>query len=434
MSVLTILNHGTGFRREKPSEMIADFGRNLAGREIRPENPDGNGELEGDYLICDGPGSGNSEENPLPGTFNVYTGAPKGSTGWKLGLSRKPKHEKFTQEFYGETPKRSNLGGNLAGHGWSDNVTKIVYTLSALKALPTTINMAGWSRGAVTCIMAANKIYELFPQIEVNIFAIDPVPGFGNNEFSKFFDKRRSLPPSVRNFVALLALHEKRRFFDPVDASKIRINPRSEGINVLFLPMPGKHSAQSVMQDKDDESSRLNLAWKITYHLGYKFLKQHGTHFNMGYDSSRPANAILDMYSEMLLNWDEIKSALKSQGLKDRAMGGFHKRSFSSAKELQRYTMHSNYFVNEHHRALFKLLHREVYDVLFSRTGNGYNTTKIRGAMAQLSSTTFKTLAPFCSMQNCMTQGQQYLPNPGSGVDNNLQPLPYSQWPGTWQL
>src|SRR5205085_819304 len=78
MSVFTILNHGTGFRREKQDEMIADFGRQLNGREVRPEKADDQGELEGDYLITDGPGSGDSEANPLPGTYNVYTGQSKG--------------------------------------------------------------------------------------------------------------------------------------------------------------------------------------------------------------------------------------------------------------------------------------------------------------------------------------------------------------------
>ncbi|HMP59761.1 MAG TPA: hypothetical protein PKD86_10435, partial [Gemmatales bacterium] len=325
--------------------------------------------------------------------------------------------------------------GNLAGHGWSDNVTKIAYALSAMNALPDTINLAGWSRGAVTCIMAANKIYELFPEIKVNIFAIDPVAGFGNNEVSGDFNKRRTLPPSVRNFIAVLAIHEKRGFFNPVDATKIRISPRnSEGANILFLPMPGKHDSQTKQKDTDDPSSFLNLPSKVTHHLAFKFLSQFGTNFINGFDRSHGLRAVLELYSEMLLNWSGLEKSLTNKGMGQRAQGGFGKRGFAKTKELQRYTMHSNYFVNEHHRAVFRQVHPEVYDVIFSRTGHGFNVTRMRGAIAQLSTATYTSLEPYFEFTDHMTQGRLHLPIPGSGVDKDLQPLPYSQWPTLWNL
>src|SRR5262245_45152893 len=95
MSVLTILNHGTGSRREKPNEIIAYFAANMDGIEIRPENPDSNGNLEGNYLITDGPGSGDNETNPLPGSYNVYTGKKKSGNTFVNGG--------FKGSFYGET-------------------------------------------------------------------------------------------------------------------------------------------------------------------------------------------------------------------------------------------------------------------------------------------------------------------------------------------
>ena len=107
MSVLTILNHGTGSRRDKPNEIVADFAANMDGLEIRQENPDSNGQLEGDYLITDGPGSGKgTTENPLPGSYNVYTGQKK--VGNTFGS------RSFKQDFYGQT---RNMGGNLPGVG-----------------------------------------------------------------------------------------------------------------------------------------------------------------------------------------------------------------------------------------------------------------------------------------------------------------------------
>lgn len=75
----------------------------------------------------------------------------------------------------------------------------------------TTINMIGHSRGAVAAIMATHELYYLFPDAEVNVFAIDPVPGSGTLK-----KEMVSLAPNVKNYVGAYAVDEASNCFNAV--------------------------------------------------------------------------------------------------------------------------------------------------------------------------------------------------------------------------
>jgi hypothetical protein len=68
----------------------------------------------------------------------------------------------------------------------------------------TTINLIGHSRGACECIMAAWFLYayggSTHSTTQVNIFAIDPVPGTG-----EWYGILTQLPPNVTNYVGVYA-------------------------------------------------------------------------------------------------------------------------------------------------------------------------------------------------------------------------------------
>jgi hypothetical protein len=75
----------------------------------------------------------------------------------------------------------------------------------------TTINLIGHSRGGVAAIMCAHDLFYLFPDAEVNLFAIDPVPGPGT-----LTQEMVLLAPNVRNYVGVYAVDETSGMFNGV--------------------------------------------------------------------------------------------------------------------------------------------------------------------------------------------------------------------------
>ncbi|BAY84705.1 hypothetical protein NIES267_42010 [Calothrix parasitica NIES-267] len=213
-TTFTIFCHGTDFHRDKnKNELISQLSMAMDGNEARiiqtgertqnnpmtfalySENPT--------YLICEGPGSEevlaeNSESrvhHAYPGKFNCIFNTEKSRresqklnpgltlTGdkryWFLGEKQT---SEFQDDFMGNTPKVWRQIGRALGNGWDDNVYKAVWMLTHLKFEINqpidTVNIVGWSRGAVTCLKIANKLFELFEDtLNVNIFSVDPVPG-----------------------------------------------------------------------------------------------------------------------------------------------------------------------------------------------------------------------------------------------------------------
>ena len=221
--VFTIFNHGTNASRDGDGEIVAEFGRLALGTEYR------------DFLICDGPGS-NPTSSVTPGRFNPFTRDKQAKTT-------------FGNAEMGNTHINWKLTGTLTGAGWDDNVIHAIATIAELDPAPTTINMLGWSRGAVTCTKMAFRLREIFPQIPVNIFAVDPVAGIGN----KGDEDASTIRGNVRNYLAVLSMHETRGFFKPQDIKRVTFTNR--GTNAIYLPFPGNHGGQVNL----DKSVKKNL-------------------------------------------------------------------------------------------------------------------------------------------------------------------------------
>lgn len=342
MAIFTIYCHGSGGHRDKPDkEIVSYMGRRATG--IEYEN----------YLILDGVGGkpkGKNNPNPMAGTFNWAdrNKAPKGKTPEELG---------------GGKSIKGAMSANIAGHGVEDNARHAIVAIANLPNLPDTINLVGWSRGAITCLVIANMLYEpsstegLFRSIEVNIFAIDPVAGMeagiGANS-----ESRRLIPPTVKNYVGVLAAGENRETFKPQDLSRIQVVD-SASSNVMFLPFPGKHS--TVAQNNDPKGIMVS---DICFTLAHRFFEHFGSIQSTKAPRMMSTFEMLEAYSTILV---QAKSygKIKQKGLFQRAIGkGFGTREF--AKHLDEYTQHSGYFINEHHRVLFEAICPSLYRWLFS--------------------------------------------------------------------
>ncbi len=342
--VLTIFNNGTGFHRNCPfAEIVSCFGRAMYSGSTGPDGgvlTRGANEYE-DYIITDGPGS-NAWEDP----YNLMPGK------WSSPFDAKAL-EREREGFYdkdGKNPppckKHKDLGmfgsfkkavqGQIQGKGWEQNVKHVLSYLQwrkgTLDGLPKTINMIGWSRGAVTCFRLAYRLYHLgekdvkwdnltiesdpaYQRIKINIFAIDPVAGPGNRGTAW----NRNIHPNVKHLVITYALHDCRAGFAPQDLTKLskddldknespllianegetRLNIIDDGITqFLMLPFPGKHEGHvkrhqfvaGINEDVNCTEKYFNMEeglaetcmagpGKIVWHLAYAFLTTHGTVF-----------------------------------------------------------------------------------------------------------------------------------------------------------
>lgn len=331
-TVFTFFNHGTSAHRDKEGEIVAEFGRLAAGIEYT------------NFLILDGPGS-KPTTAPTPGQYNPFT------------RDRAPKLT-FGNTEMGHTHINWQVTGLLSGSGWDDNVMHAVAVLSELDPMPETVNMIGWSRGAVTCTKLAYKLREIYPQIAVNIFAVDPVAGIGN----KGARDTSTIRSNVRNYLAVLSMHETRGFFKPQDIKRVTFT--SSRTNAIYLPFPGNHGGQ-VNLDKCCQKD-IGEAAQAAWYLAMKFLTHFGTDFTRNPSPSYSLQELCNLYAKMQLKMTRYEKS--SPGLGGSFMGGRKTRDFLRNRRDQ-YVKNANFFINEHHRRVFKRAYPAIYDWVFLDRG-----------------------------------------------------------------
>jgi hypothetical protein len=165
--ILTIYCHGTGGSSAKDAskqEIVNLLGNNHSGT-FR--------------IITEGPGSIGHPQNMVP-TFERID-APHLDIDGAMIRTDTPQFSSGASSLWGRAV------GTAFGRGVENNVDMVYQTIERLEVnqlgrLPEVINMLGWSRGAVTTVRIANRLWEhpRFRTIPLNIFAVDPVAGPGN--------------------------------------------------------------------------------------------------------------------------------------------------------------------------------------------------------------------------------------------------------------
>jgi hypothetical protein len=140
--------------------------------------------------------------------------------------------------------KITELVATATGWGVDQNLIEMLIQVERQQPPPDTINMVGFSRGADACLRFANVMYEFYPHIKINIFAIEPVPGFGRDGA----EQGKIIPPNVSHYVSIIAMHENRRLFRPQDYSSLKPSDY-EATKVECLPLPGTHPVHSRFAD-----------------------------------------------------------------------------------------------------------------------------------------------------------------------------------------
>ncbi len=333
MKSFTIFNHGTGGWSGKPvksAEIVNIFG-NEYGRE--------NQECV-DYLITEGVGGKGDPHllalNHMGGTLSSKIGSIDRIPTLKRGLN------------------------SVFGHGVKQNVDNVITTLKWLDKSgrrPDVINMIGWSRGAVTCIRIAYALNQLsghLSNIPINIFAVDPVAGLNKHHDTD----AHTLTANVNNYIGTLALHEKRAGFTPVDHRILKVNPINS--NTIVLPLPGIHN---------DTTKYTNPAGRITFHLAHRFLVAMGSRlpnslgmFSMSDRGVLGQYNLLRKPTKSLHKADRVKPR---NNYKDILTGGWNFLGGRQKINLSDLTTDSDFFINPHHRAVFKRLFPVAYEAFF---------------------------------------------------------------------
>ncbi|MEG4201988.1 hypothetical protein [Microcoleus sp. Pol12A5] len=390
-NIFTIFCHGTDFHRDKNlTELISQLSIAMDGKEARiiqtgertEENPTPFA-LKSDnptYLICEGPGSEevsaedskSGVHHALPGKFNPIFDTEKGrgqSQNPRLTLKGPRQYwflggrqaDEFQSSFMGNTPEVGRQMGRALGNGWDDNVYKAVWMLTNLKfgnmnQPIDTVNIIGWSRGAVTCLKIANKLFEVFEDtLNVNIFAVDPVPGGYTDRTLDML----AIPANVCNYLAVLALDADGGNFQPTDRTGMKLlapksqlgkggnpdslNPQHIKPHVHFLPLPGNHSdlVNANLSHPLVENSAI-----LCRHLAWQFLTAHGTPMKQEFQLS--SDEVSKLYNQMLPKLGEIAKAASTGGWLSFIEG--FKTERAVRKQRGEYVHEPDKYINEHHR------------------------------------------------------------------------------------
>ncbi|QEY51624.1 Dot/Icm T4SS effector Lem25 family protein [Legionella longbeachae] len=318
--------------------------------------------------LFDGPGSAPkspTSKHPTPGTY-FYN--PVTHTKLPINAFISKKISNAMQQ----------LTGVLAGEGVEDLLFEAAVYLNNIiekneGILPQTINLQGFSRGADACLRMANVIYLLYPEIKVNLFLIDQVPGPGRRDHAPSY----TIPPNVENFESTLMLHEYRPGFDPQHAgryvfsapektkSKIKIYYGEHGVGNR-LEHPEKNHTALLLHDD------LNRFCRETGTLPKMYSKFYIVHRST---KGRKQNELIESHLE-LSDSERFKLLCcmkKNEGSYSKGVS-INKRKILLNRED--YVQDSTLFINQEHRELFKKLYPATFNWFFEKNYDNRNPQK----------------------------------------------------------
>lgn len=350
MATITICNCGTAYD-ENNHDLIANVFRKLSGTRYTH------------IFITAGPGSTEYSRHTYD-PFKVIW--PQGHYGWggtaTITALTSPWN---TGVSYGSD--------KASGGGMFFNADQLMAYLKKHEntyRLPQKINFIGWSRGAVTSIIMANRINKKYGgRITLNIFGVDPVPGPGN-----FQPECTTVPGIVENYCEVLMEDEARGMMIAADVT-------SNATHSTTLTMPGVHT-----DGVEPKSGSMPQVAQIVAHLCATFLQRAGTTLDAS-SFQLTAVEILTKYAEIVI--DAAKYLQDTNAVKggwggsytsgDTPSARFVRRDVtvqrtglitwvSSSKTENRYRIlqrwfeqGNGYFVNAHHQCLFENKYPLVY-------------------------------------------------------------------------
>ena len=328
-TIYTIFNMGSAFDSKQYHEAVAKL----------------YGHTNGLSMITEGVGNiskppGGPDLEAFPNKMEAIT-SPE---GMELTVN------KTAFEYFG-----SVAAGLTVGFGTHENTTRVVAAVydAKVKYGIDTVNLVGWSRGAIACLVQAWAIYRdpRLKDLKVNIVAFDPVPGPGD-----FQTKNYKMPPNVVSALLMFATDEPRYAFMAKP-----FGVESEVTKVKTLQFPGSHS-DLVLSNKITQMLAMNST--------IKFLRKVGTDINatlltdreelMAYSALRAKALSTPETDKQVTRLGELWKSLTKGTILERdpkARQSFLYKSPSSS---------GNYFYNARHEKLFCKILPMQHKIFFS--------------------------------------------------------------------
>ncbi len=187
---------------------------------------------------------------------------------------------------------------SLSGASLFDRIARVVRALREGRAEGGTINLAGWSRGAVTCLGVANALStdSTLKSCAVNLFLFDPVPGPRDLNARNWSEQLSSLSANISRLAVVLMENDARDWMmPPLTAPFTACSQHSCGgvkrENISLYPLPGVHSSGVEGGGVYDESASIGA------HLVSEFLLANGSPISRS--KVLPPTALIDAYARL---------------------------------------------------------------------------------------------------------------------------------------
>lgn len=272
------------------------------------------------------------------------------------------------------------------GDSLHERIQLALALLRAARVAGCTINLVGWSRGAVTCLGIAYALANdaALCACRVNLFLFDPVPGpekLGLNG-KNWSTELRSLKSNINDLSVVLMENDDRDWMMPpltqpfTECSNDACGdvPRSR---ISLYPMPGVHSSGVESGGHYEESSSIGA------HLVSAFLRDHGSRVP---DTKVQSDiSLIEMYARLKRKamygyiGQERTLKLRPVSLSITPFAPVVSLAVVSAPparlaKIPNALRHDRFYVNEHHRGLFKKVFARIAWVLDpSLGGSGWN-------------------------------------------------------------
>lgn len=290
-----------------------------------------------------------SDKHPTPGQY-VYN----------VESNKKEKINSKISQGISDLMKR--LTGCLAGDGMDELLFEsVLYLENLIKEnggkMPETVNLHGFSRGADACVRLANLLDTMYPEVKVNLFLIDQVPGPGRRDDPSSY----TIPKNVQKVEYLNMLHEYTPGFDPQDRNRyVLASPHTTKVSGKVYP--GWHG-KAMLLSPDEKTNHVP---RLLHDDFFRFAKETGSlpedalippykvmHSWTEYEDKAayvlsPADRLHE-YNEMQENW-----WFYSKGTKLNVRDVLNEHAY--------YSQDHQLFVNQEHGELFKRFYPNLFD------------------------------------------------------------------------
>ena len=311
--------------------------------------------------------------------------------------------------------------GCLAGDGMDDLLFEsILYLENLIKEndgkMPETVNLHGFSRGADACLRLANLLDSMYPEVKVNLFLIDQVPGPGRGDHPNSY----TIPKNVQRFESVLMLHEYTPGFEPQDRNHYVFASRHT-TKVSCKVYPGWHG-KAVLLSTDEKTNHVP---RLLHDDLYRFAQETGS---LSQTAPIPSHKIMHTWTK----YDEKDAYVLGPAGRFNEYNQMQKYWWFYAKgtqlnkrnvlaEHQYYSQDHELFVNQEHGELFQKLYPALYDRFLNHDSQKISEDIIKEQLEVLEELSPEFYEKFCKI--CSIKEGEPWPAPRKEDLNVYTPL-----------